>query len=126
LHLTNKTRFEGVEDSVLHPFKSPNIHNLFQQKDKWAHRRNAKPLTVFAFGKYWAHPRKWEQCVRPDHIGRQKNLSQKGFCGAFSLKKRPPRPQAPPSPNNIPQKFTKKSKISQTKNQNPLYNLEFM
>ena len=25
-----------------------------------------------------------------------KNLSQKGFCGAFSLKKRPLRPQAPP------------------------------
>jgi len=38
-----------------------------------------------------------------------KNLSQKGFCGAFSLKKRPLRPQAP-SKKQLSAKIYKKIK----------------
>ena len=60
-------------------------------------------IAVFAFGKYWARPlRRGNRHVRTHPMGYPKNLSQKGFCGAFSLKKRPPapqrpRPQAPPA-----------------------------
>jgi len=36
--------------------------------------------------------------VRTIPTERPKNLSQKGFCGAFSLKKRPSAPQRPPRP----------------------------
>ena len=42
--------------------------------------------------------------VRTISIGPKKTFSQKGFCGAFSLKKRPLRPQAPPGKFNFPQK----------------------
>ena len=45
-----------------------------------------------------APPQAWAFHVRTHPIGRQKNLSQKGFCGAFSLKKRPSAPQRPPAP----------------------------
>ena len=48
-----------------------------------------------------APPPAWADHVRTPPIGRKKTFSKKGFCGAFSLKKRPsapqrPRPQAPP------------------------------
>jgi len=60
-------------------------------------QKKRQPLTVFAFGKYWAHPPKMRVAMSTfTPLETQKTLSQKGFCGAFSLKKRPPRPQAPP------------------------------
>jgi hypothetical protein len=38
-------------------------------------------------------------------LGNKKTFSQKGFCGAFSLKKRPLRPQAlPPINQNLKQR----------------------
>ena len=42
-----------------------------------------------------APPPAWADHVRTPLIGRQKTFSQKGFCGAFSLKKRPSAPQRP-------------------------------
>jgi hypothetical protein len=58
-------------------------------------QNNRQPLTVFAIGKYWARPlRSGSRHVRTHPMGYPKNLSKKGFCGAFSLKKRPLRPQA--------------------------------
>ena len=45
-----------------------------------------------------APPPAWADYVRTHPIGRQKTFSQKGFCGAFSLKKRPSAPQRPPRP----------------------------
>ena len=59
-------------------------------------QNNRQPLTVFAIGKYWARPlRNGSRHVSTHPKGYPKNLSQKGFCGAFSLKKRPPAPQRP-------------------------------
>ena len=42
-----------------------------------------------------APPQAWADHVRTPPIGRKKTFSQKGFCGAFSLKKRPSAPQRP-------------------------------
>ena len=43
-------------------------------------------------------PPAWADYVRTPSIGRQKTFSQKGFCGAFSLKKRPSAPAGAPAP----------------------------
>ena len=45
-----------------------------------------------------APPQAWAVYVRPHPLGAQKTFPKKGFCGAFSLKKRPLRPQAPRKP----------------------------
>ena len=49
-------------------------------------------------------PQAWVLYVRTLPIGRQKTFSQKGFCGAFSLKKRPSAPAGAPINLNLPQK----------------------
>jgi hypothetical protein len=43
-------------------------------------------------------PERVPPCSHPPHGVPQKTFSKKGFCGAFSLKKRPPAPQRPPRP----------------------------
>ena len=83
---TDKSQFEGLSKQSV----------IISLKDKWAHPKKRSPLTVFAIGKYWARPlRNGRPYVRTHPMGRPKNLSQKGFCGAFSLKKRPLAPQRP-------------------------------
>ena len=43
---TDKSQFEGLSKHS----------EIILLKDKWAPPKNRKPLTVFAFGKYWARP----------------------------------------------------------------------
>ena len=73
---------------------------FFPPKEKWALKKKRLPQTVFALGKYWARPlRHGTRHVRTHPMGYPKNLSKKGFCGAFSLKKRPPAPAGAPPIN---------------------------
>ena len=46
--LTAKSQFEGLSKHS----------EIILLKDKWAHPKKRSPLTVFAFGKYWARPSK--------------------------------------------------------------------
>ena len=45
---TDKSQFEGLSKHS----------EIILLKYKWAHPKKSSPLTVFAFGKYWARPQK--------------------------------------------------------------------
>ena len=61
---------------------------FFPPKEKWAPKKKRPPLTVFAFGKYWARPlRRGNRHVRPHPMGYPKNLFPKRFLRSFVLKK---------------------------------------
>ena len=71
---TDKSQFEGLS-------KHPKIILL---KDKWAHPKKRSPLTVFAFGKYWARPlRHGRSMFAPTPLGHQKTFPKKVFAELF-------------------------------------------
>ena len=74
---------------------SPNIQPSHRPKKNGPTQRTATADGFCHRQILGAPPQAWAAYVRTHPIGRPKNLSQKGFCGAFSLKKRPSRPQAP-------------------------------
>ena len=53
-------------------------------KDKWAHPKKRSPLTVFAFGKYWARPlRNGRSMFAPTPLGNKKTFPKKVFAELF-------------------------------------------
>ena len=71
---TDKSQFESLsKHSTLPP-----------PKEKWAHPKNRKPLTVFAFGKYWARPlRNGRPMFALASRGVQKTFPKKVFAELF-------------------------------------------
>ena len=115
--LTDKSKFE--DGRIWNPPLRNNGNFIdsafFPPKEKWApkrsdHRRRSLPSANTGRAPSGMGP----AMFAPSQWG-IKNLFQKGFCGAFSLKKRPLRPQAPPGkskfealPLKIPAKITYK------------------
>ena len=69
-------------------FESLSNHStLISPKDKWAHPKKRSPLTVFAFGKYWARPlRHGRSMFAPTPLGHQKTFPKR-FLRSFFIKK---------------------------------------
>ena len=71
---TDKSQFEGLSKHSV----------IILLKDKWAHPKKRSPLTVFAFGKYWARPlRHGRSMFAPTPLGAKKPFPKKVFAELF-------------------------------------------
>ena len=71
---TDKSQFEGLSKHSV----------IISLKDKWAHPKKRSPLTVFAFGKYWARPlRHGRSMFAFTPLGVQKTFPKKVFAELF-------------------------------------------